>query len=512
MNTTDRSLERALLANLVVHAVAMLSMATLLLPLLPGGGVDEPALRMAAIAAAPWRVRVGWVPWQLCAAADLWLAVAMVRTSWLPRAASWWALAFTAAAVFPDQWGELQWSTALVDAARAGDVAAFTAREATAFRATAAYGALLYTAAALGWTAAFSRAGTWRPCLTALSVPLWSLLAAVSVAPLLPESLRPPAWAVGAGNALGFVMLELWLFGVTEQVLLRTRPTAATGRWATWRHPAGGVLGRVCDTLANSRVVGALVEPAPVPPMISDIGDVLYVNHLVEAEKLLPLVPEGLELQRLGPDGRYALFTWLTFRHGHFGFAFLGPLRKLLPSPVQTNWRVHVVDPRTGVRGIHFVTNAIDRTPPAIAARLTTEGMPMHVLRDASMTRAPDGSVTLTLDPGDGSAPDGRCTLRPCETPAFEGAWRACWPDLAAFLNYCVPQDRAMSTQPWIDRVTRHEIELGIDPARCVPLAGTVTSRRAAALTGDAPALCFLASAVRFRFAVERHDPLRGDG
>ena len=29
-------------------------------------------------------------------------------------------------------------------------------------------------------------------------------------------------------------------------------------------------------------------------------------------------MPSGLELQRLGPGGRHALFTFLTFRHGHF--------------------------------------------------------------------------------------------------------------------------------------------------------------------------------------------------
>jgi hypothetical protein len=242
--------------------------------------------------------------------------------------------------------------------------------------------------------------------------------------------------------------------------------------------------------------------------MVSDIAEVVYVNHVVEAERLLPLVPAGLELQRLGPDGRYALFTWLSFRHGNFGFEFLGPLRKVLPSPVQTNWRIHVLDPRTGVRGIHFVTNAIDRAPPALAARLTTEGMPMHVLRAAVLTRDADGHVTLALDPGEGSGPDGRCALKPGDVPALDGAWGQCWADWRAFLDYCVPQDRAMSTEPWLDRVTRHEIELGIDPARCEPLVGEVSSRRAAAYVGDAKALCFRVPAVRFRYAVERHDRL----
>ena len=67
-----------------------------------------------------------------------------------------------------------------------------------------------------------------------------------------------------------------------------------------------------------------------------------------------------------------------------------------------------------------------------------------------------------------------------------------------------------MSTEPWLDRVTRHEIELGIDPARCEPLVGEVSSRRARAYVGDAKAVCFRVPALRFRYAVERHDRLGG--
>ncbi|MFO0603760.1 MAG: DUF2071 domain-containing protein [Polyangiales bacterium] len=508
----DPSLERALLVNLAVHALAMLSMALVLLPMLPGGPVADPLERARAIAASPWALRLGWVPWQLCAAVDVWMGVAMARASWLPRAVTAPTLLVTLAAVIPDQWGETRWQTELVElareAVRTGDAAAFAAREAQAFTATAAWGAGLYTLGALGWTLAFQRAGAWSRGLSLLSGPTWAVLGAASVAPMLPPAWRPPGPVVGAMNALGFVLLEAWLWLAAEAVLRRARPDAHAGRHAPWRYPERGAVGALWDFAANSRVAEALIEPMPVPPMVSDIGEVLYVNHLVEAERLAPLVPAGLELQRLGPDGRYALFTWLTFRHGNFGFEFLGPLRRLLPSPVQTNWRIHVVDPRTGVRGIHFVTNAIDRAPPALAARLTTEGMPMHVLRAASLERHPDGAVTLALDPGDGSAPDGRCALRPCPTPALEGPWRACWGDWRAFLDYCVPQDRAMSTEPWLDRVTRHEIELGLDPARCEPLAGEVSSKRAAAYVGDAPPLCFRVPAVRFRYAVERHDRL----
>lgn len=132
----------------------------------------------------------------------------------------------------------------------------------------------------------------------------------------------------------------------------------------------------------------------------------------------------------------------------------------------------------------------------------------MHVLASAALSRSNDGAVRLVLDPGEGSAPDADCTLRPCDRPVLTGAWRECWPDFDAFLRYCVPQDRALSSQPWLDRVTSHEIHLGIDPAVCEPLAGEVRSRRAADFVGGAAPICFRVPAVSFVFASEIHDPL----
>ena len=136
------------------------------------------------------------------------------------------------------------------------------------------------------------------------------------------------------------------------------------------------------------RVVATVLEPLPVTAMKSRIRDVVYVNYLIPAERARGFVPEGLELDRLGEGGELALFTFLSFRHQAFGFRFLGPLRELSPPAVQTNWRVHVRDPRTGQRGIVFLTNAIDRIFPALGARLFTEGMPMHWLARASIAVA----------------------------------------------------------------------------------------------------------------------------
>ena len=131
----------------------------------------------------------------------------------------------------------------------------------------------------------------------------------------------------------------------------------------------------------------------------------------------------------------------------------------------------------------------------------------MHVLRSAAITRSPGGEITVELDPGDGSAPDGVMKLHPADAPELTGPWRECWADWNAFLAYCVPQDRAMSSQPLRRRISRQEIQLGIPIEACEPLAGSVVSKAARAITGDdQEPLCFRVAKVHFRFSVEAHD------
>ena len=502
---SERGLERALLFNFGIHALALVGMVALLLPTLPGGSNADDVARIATIAEHPWRFRLGWLPWQLCAVADLWLALAMLRAQFLPRFGAYVVLVLTLLAVMPDQYAQVLWITRGVDLAQT-DHAAYLAFEAEVFPLTAGWGALFYTLAALGWTWCFSRGKTWSRALSVLSVPLWSCMVVAVVGPLLPAALRPTPGFIAGANAAGFLLLQLWLGLVTEQVLRRRRPYGAFGRQAPWRHPGQGLVARALDLLANSLLARELIGRLPSVNMRSEISDVIYVNYLIPAERLLPLVPVGLELQRVGPEGRYALFTFLTYQHHDFGFAFLGKLRRLFPSPVQSNWRIHVFDPRTGVQGISFVTNAVTHIVPALGARLLTEGMPMHLLAKGEVTRFASGACEVVLEPGNGSGPDARLSLQPSSAPTWTAAWAECWPDFRGFLAYCVLQDRALATQELRRRTVRQEIDLGIPLEACEPLSGQVTSAAARAWVGDEAPLCFRFPALDFAFNGELYD------
>jgi hypothetical protein len=502
---SGRWLERALLVAFVLHGIAMLSMALLLLPGIPGGPNADVAARMAYVAGHPWLWRLGWLPWQLTALSDLLVGVALLSTRWVPRLPSILAIVVTLAGIVPDQWGQIRWITQGIALAQAGDLAAYRPFEQDVFAAIAVGGGTGYLLAAIFWSLALARTSAWTRWLTVYSIVLWGLFALLALAPVVPAARRPAPAIVAAGNAVAFVLLLIWFAVVAELVLRRARPDTRYGRYASWRYPRRGP-GRLFDVLANSRFVRAFSELLPVPAFRSDITNVIYVNYIVGAYHLEPLVPQGLELQRIGPDGRYAMFSFLAFHHGHFGPRALGPLRRLLPSPLATNWRIYVRNPLSGHQGVFFTSTAINNLAYALGARLLTEGLPMHLLRRGKLSRTPEDAFLLLLDPGKGSGLDAAGLYRAARTtPAF-GPWDVCFPNYNAMLAYCVPQNRALSVQPWHRWVTRQEIRLDIPLEACEPLEGELFSQAARAIVGDAMPFAFRVASVNFRFDAERHD------
>jgi hypothetical protein len=501
----ERAVEQALIATLVCHAVAMIAMATLLLPMMPGGPVADDGTRMAAIASHATAWRLGWATWGITAASDVALGLALFRWRRVPRAQAWAALLLVCAAVVPDQAAQIRWVTGGVALARAGALSLYLAFERGVFLLTGAWAALLYTVASVAWCACFTAAGAWSRGLTRVSVPLFTVFAAAALGPLLPATAGVSPAAIAAGNAIAFVGLELWFFLLLEHAARLARPDAPHGRYAAWRAPRTVRFAAILDAVANSRATHALLGLLPVPEFRSEIRDVVYVSYLLPAARLAPLVPAGLELQRIGPDSAWAMFTFLTYRHGHFGPALAGPLRRLFSSPVQTNWRTYVRDPRTGREGVYFVTNAVTTRLHALGGRLMSESA-MHLLARGEVTRQASGRMRVVVDPGDGSGPDAELDLSPTDAFELPTSWHECFRDARAMLAYCVPQDRALTTEPWRRCTTREEIDLGISLDECEPLQGQVRSRAAHAIAGDAEPVCFRVARVDFRLRGEVRD------
>ena len=217
-----RLLERALLFTLLAHGVAMVGMALLLLPGMPGGPHAAVAERAAYVAGHPWAWRAGWFGWQLTAASDLLLAVALLLTPWVPRTPAVLTLLVTVATLVPDQYGQAMWTWPGVRIA--ADPIAYGPFEAHEMRLIAGWGTVGYLTAALGWTWCFAAAGTWSRRLTWLSVATWGLFGLATVGLFLPGKPTWAALATSGGNAVAFVLLIVWLVAVWKQV--RRRPTS----------------------------------------------------------------------------------------------------------------------------------------------------------------------------------------------------------------------------------------------------------------------------------------------
>jgi hypothetical protein len=500
-NRSERFLEGALFFALLIHFVATVSMGLVLLPAMPGA-IFSDLERVRYIAEHPLLWHLGWLPWHLCALSDFVLAIAMLRTPWIPRIPAIATLVFTTLAVAVEQPAELRWNLEGVSVAqlcmKADDIAPYLDFENEVYVLVAAIAAVLYAFMAICWTWAFAAAGTWNRLLTWLSILTWSTLMFAAAGPLFPEPYRPPSLLLGFANAVGFNGMALWFVLVLEAVLRRSRQDEQWGRMATWRHPRSGFIGTALTAVGNSRFLRYVGETIPAVGMVSDIEDVIYINYLVDARLLEPLVPLGLELQRLGPDKSYGLFSVLTYRHGHFGPRILGRLRNFMPSPIQSNWRIHVRD-RNGVEGIFFVATVVTSSIISLGGRLLADGVPMHISDGGAVTVNSDGTFDLKLIAGTGSAPDMVASLSACPKPVFQGEWLECFGDFDSFLSYCVPQDRAISGQPWYQQITKQEINLGIPLSSCQPLEGTVKSKTIEQLIGrGAQPICFRVPRVSF--------------
>jgi hypothetical protein len=258
----------------------------------------------------------------------------------------------------------------------------------------------------------------------------------------------------------------------------------------------------VLEGLLNARGLArlrrALFSRLPFPVLQSDVTDVVYVTWMVDARAAAALLPAGLRVWER--DGKTPL-TALTYRHGHFGPALAGPLRRLFPSPLQSNWRLYLDGPP---RTVWFLENMMDSGAYVAATRLFSDIMRTH--RPARFThgRAGDGFATC-IEPGAGSAPALAVTVgpsaQPVLPPAFAGAFGS-WDDAVTMLA-C--QDAALGWSARLGKLVLSHIDLPIplDEVRPLVPTGPVGCSLLETLPAAGEPLCFLVPRVPFRVLSE---------
>lgn len=230
------------------------------------------------------------------------------------------------------------------------------------------------------------------------------------------------------------------------------------------------MVGAIVAGLLNSRTLArarhAVFSCLPFLKMESEVSDVVYLTWLVNAERAQALVQPGVRLWQ--HEGK-SLFTVLTYKHGNFGPALAGPLRKLFPSPMQSNWRFYLANETHRGPAVWFVKNIMDSLPYAFGTRMFSDIMQTHLAESIEVRRSANG-MQVAIGGGEGSAPS--LHARPAFAtgrrlpPAFECALGD-WDQAVQFL---VTQHVAIGYAERLDALAVAGIELPIDVAQVEPL------------------------------------------
>ncbi|MBB3120601.1 DUF2071 domain-containing protein [Pseudoduganella violacea] len=268
-------------------------------------------------------------------------------------------------------------------------------------------------------------------------------------------------------------------------------------------HPVPGIIGACANRLANSPLLlacrRAIMSRLPFLRLASDVRDVVYCNWVVDVAAVAHLVPQGVKLWQR--DGK-TIFTILTYTHGHFGPAFAGPLRKLFPSPLQSNWRLYLDGPGDEAT-VLFVKNILDSAVHAVGTRVFSDALPSHYAT-AFTHRCQDGRYDTRIDPGQGSAPAFECSAQATGTRALPPDFAALfhsWDESIAFLSL---QHAAIAYAEDVDRLAYARIELPVDLAAVQPLQARAASPFLDVIGARAAPFSFAVPAVAFRVLSER--------
>lgn len=271
-----------------------------------------------------------------------------------------------------------------------------------------------------------------------------------------------------------------------------------------YRHPYPGLAGRVLASLLNARGLArlrhALLSRLPFPVLRSDVEDVVYLTWMVDARAARALLPAGL---RVWERNGLTPLTVLTYRHGHFGPALAGPLRRLFPSPLQSNWRLYLdgpLPPGAPANTVWFLENMMDSGAYVAATRLFSDIMRTH--RPARFTHDRAGT---RIEPGAGSAPALAYAMAPGAQPVLPPAFAEAFGSWDAAVAMLACQDAALGWSARLGKLVLSHIDLPIPLGAVEPLvpAGSVACSLLDSLPAAGEPLCFLVPEVSFRVLSE---------
>ncbi len=180
-------------------------------------------------------------------------------------------------------------------------------------------------------------------------------------------------------------------------------------------------------------------------PLQSQVRNIVYLSWLVDVEQVRQRYPDPVTLWE--KDGK-TIFTILTYQHQHFGFAFLGKLRQLMPSPLQSNWRFYLDDsqPKTVI----FEQMIVDQALYVMGGRLASDVMPAQYASTFQHQRDEQVIHTeMSVDENYALKSDVQIKGEK-QLPA---AWQCLFSTWDEAVQFLVDQDHAWAE--WVDQPTR---------------------------------------------------------
>jgi len=500
----------------LLHVLGLLSSPALL------GAIDlsRPlAARAEAVAAHPSLWRLAWLPWQGAAIANVLFAALLLlyllRRGGIPAPKVWAAgglLAAIAAASF-DLSGEAIYTSVLP--AQTGDLRLFAESERAAADLCSTRANALYVLMSWCWLmAAGELRGGWRKhrelfALGVVSLGCFGAFGALNAGALASPAEDGSGAGAGAMALVGGVAFATYIplllglaieFGRDHHGTRRPVDPGSRFRW-----PRAGAFEGLAQLLTEPGLRDLVRPLIHWPPTLrSDVTDCVYVSWLVPAERLAPLLPDGLTLH-VERDGN-AILTLLTYRHGGFGPERFGQLRRRLPSPRQANLRLYLEPERKGAprNAIWFWRATLSSAVHALASRLVADGLPAHFPDSFEHRRDGEGWWTK-IAPGFGDAPDLRLRVAEKGLPSPPPEWASLHREWEDLVWHIVGVDRGVRLVPGLEGRCETGIDVRFEFDDVIPAEiEEFASELIGPLVEDCPALVFVVPRLTFRVLTER--------
>ena len=274
-------------------------------------------------------------------------------------------------------------------------------------------------------------------------------------------------------------------------------------------YPKTGLFGNILNLITNSKLLAAIrraiFSRLPFIQMESDVSNVVYLNWVIESNIAVQNIPQGVSL--IEKNGK-TILTTLTYNHGHFGPSFLGRLRQLLPSPIQSNWRFYVSafpNDKGASNVVLFIKNIFNSAMYAVITRVFSDALPSHVAKLFQHKKQGDTYITK-IESGQGSAPELFSAVREINSNALPPEFQrffSSWDEAVSALSL---QDSAICPVEGLSMVAHAGISLPIETSNIVPLEVVqyVPGEYLKSLGTTGNPFCYLVPRVKFRVLWER--------